>query len=749
MGGGADTRLCRLSAWVLLPSLVSLWLLASPALSAERFDFYKHVVSELARPNVRMVAVAFSASWCGPCKKEQPDWQRIKAMFANRGVRLIVIRYKDADGRMKTYDWPDKEFWDDNGRIGDAFAVGDALPAAFLWSWQGHLLVKKGKATDVAKSIQRFLGRSPRVLVEAKRGAAGPADNMLRALVENELTRLGKFDIVVNEGDRGRMAALRKASHGLKRSEAHRCKIGAEMSANSLVTATLMGEQLLLTLKDIEKACLTQSSTTRINPTNLVGSVAEAVGALAARMKADKVEMPRGVSARQASGDVVVAEGERSEGIGDQTWTAKGGNSSLVTFRSSPPGAQVWINGKSLGVPTAGKDHLTRKLPRGQYVVEMQLPLYKRMKRIERWLKPNLEVSFNLKPNFSLLTVTSEPSGVAVHVDGEEVGKTPMRGHKLIEGPHEVALKSRCHFDYTRTLNAVAGKPLTIERKLGTKMAAIEVDAKYKGDDVLGTVTVDGGELGPTPGPHKVPLCSKQLEVIGKDERLTPFRQTLQLEHKQTAQITAELRDDAWAQAQKADRQAYSHWLKNSLPAGVGIAGGGGSVDGIGGHFTLYARLRVLPEIAWERKVFAEVRVGARFGEFYSQFSGTYLIGLQSSPIAGWWLFHVAPALSWDTRPTPAIDDKTREPFNPKGPVEAVPAAPGLQPGLVMGFLMGREFYWGIGVALRRDMWEVTLNFDGWRTQVNASRKRVRRDWGGPIDATRDDLAIAGAEAVQ
>ena len=284
-------------------------LTAAPALAAQSFDFDEHVEAELARPNVRMVAVVFSASWCGPCKAEQPEWHRIKATFGQRGVRLLVIRYKDADGRMKTYDWPDQEFWDDTGRIGDAFGVGDALPAAFLWTWQGRLVVKKGKVGDVARNIQTELARSPRVLVEAQKGAGGAPDDTLRALMENELTRLGKFDVLVTQDDRKHMAALRKASHGVQRSEHQRCKLGAAMSANSVVSATMLGDQLVLTLKDVEKACLTHSSTTRVNPANLASSVAEAVAALAQGMKAHKVELPAGTYVPEPEGPSPRARG--------------------------------------------------------------------------------------------------------------------------------------------------------------------------------------------------------------------------------------------------------------------------------------------------------------------------------------------------------------------------------------------------------------------------------------------------------
>ena len=95
----------------IVTSLVLALLVAgtSPAMAraTARFDFDKHVVQELSRPNVRMVAVVFSAAWCEACRSEEAEWKRLKATFGARGLRLVVVRYKDAQQRLKVYDWPD------------------------------------------------------------------------------------------------------------------------------------------------------------------------------------------------------------------------------------------------------------------------------------------------------------------------------------------------------------------------------------------------------------------------------------------------------------------------------------------------------------------------------------------------------------------------------------------------------------------------------------------------------------------
>ncbi len=65
------------------------------------------------------------------------------------------------------------------------------------------------------------------------------------------------------------------------------------------------------------------------------------------------------------------------------------------------------------------------------------------------------------------------------------------------------------------------------------------------------TLWVDGKKLGPTPGPYKVALCSKSLEVRGSDKRLTPWKTALKLGHKRVSKFRVELKDEAWLKQEK------------------------------------------------------------------------------------------------------------------------------------------------------------------------------------------------------
>ena len=123
----------------------------------------------LDRPGVRLVAVEFYATWCTPCMDAVPRWQKLRERYGPEGLRLIAVLTQDPDGRCALPGWsPDEVICDPDGHLARALAVGRKLPPAFLWSWQGNLLVERGHVDAVAGAVQAYLKRTPSVLVEAK-----------------------------------------------------------------------------------------------------------------------------------------------------------------------------------------------------------------------------------------------------------------------------------------------------------------------------------------------------------------------------------------------------------------------------------------------------------------------------------------------------------------------------------------------------------------------------------------------------
>ena len=134
--------------------LVVVLLAARPAYAGDGLD----VKDWLSRPGVKLLAVEFYASWCGPCKKAVPQWKALHEKYRDHGLRLVVVSVQDPDGACVNPGWnPDDVVCDAEGRLAKAWGVGDKLPAAFLWTWRGPLLVRKGHVEEVERQLVQGL----------------------------------------------------------------------------------------------------------------------------------------------------------------------------------------------------------------------------------------------------------------------------------------------------------------------------------------------------------------------------------------------------------------------------------------------------------------------------------------------------------------------------------------------------------------------------------------------------------------
>ena len=188
-----------------------------------------------------------------------------------------------------------------------------------------------------------------------------------------------------------------------------------------------------------------------------------------------------------------------------------------VVLGSKPePGAEVYLGGELMGLTP-----LKKTLRIGTYELRLQRDLYlphKTQLDITAATKAGEELTYELIPNFGLFSLTTDPPGIAVQLDGEEVGKTPLLDHRLRLGVHDIELKDPRYF-------GVKIDKLQVSERLGKLVKHFELKQKFGGIDlgaqdenhslVVAEVYLDGVKVGETAPrfQHKMPVGSYRLEV--------------------------------------------------------------------------------------------------------------------------------------------------------------------------------------------------------------------------------------------
>jgi thiol-disulfide isomerase/thioredoxin len=118
--------------------------ISSPALDRGR------VAPETYRGEV--VVVNFWASWCGPCRKEQPGLERLWSEYGERGAQFLGVNFRDDPAAARTYlDEFDVTYPSvaDDGVIAHGFRV-PYLPATVLVDRAGQMRYQLLGAQDEA-----------------------------------------------------------------------------------------------------------------------------------------------------------------------------------------------------------------------------------------------------------------------------------------------------------------------------------------------------------------------------------------------------------------------------------------------------------------------------------------------------------------------------------------------------------------------------------------------------------------------
>lgn len=273
------------------------------------------IESWLRRPGVKLLVIEFYATWCKPCMEAMPKWAALHRKYRRDGLRILVVATQDpkACSRSGLGYRPDGFICDSDGRIAELFGA-NPLPAAYLWSWQGNLLVDRSHVEDVETGIVRWMRETPRIDVQVAGLAkgSGTSERVLANMVRGRLQQQDKLTVVATEEERRQLNKLKLASLEARYDDALQCEIGKDLSANSLLEVFISGKRrskkLQLTLLSAERGCLVSSATVDWYPKKPAVSVAEAVSGLMQKV-VRKTQLPWAKSTPKASGSLGFGKG--------------------------------------------------------------------------------------------------------------------------------------------------------------------------------------------------------------------------------------------------------------------------------------------------------------------------------------------------------------------------------------------------------------------------------------------------------
>ena len=481
----------RSAAPLLLTAILAFALLAGPprpARAAAGLD----LSDWLSRPGVRLVVVEFYATWCKPCMAAVPKWKALHERYRDQGLRLIVVNTQDPEGRCLNPGWnPDEMICDEDGSLARRLGVGEALPAALLWSWQGRLLVRQGHVDDVERVARAYLRGLPRVLVQVAPGAA-PAG--LGALLRDELTRTGKIAVAAGDDERALLDELRRRSHDPRYDDEARCELGEELPPNAVLKAEVYSPKggkrgaarLALGLHSTDSGCALQAVTVSWNPERPQVSAAEAVSKLLSRLRGP-LQLP-GTGAAPPPPRPTAPRGDSAGSlflrvdVDDVAWQVEGTDEAGALKAGKP--VQV-------SLPWSGTPYRVRLEKAGYhpYAATVLVDQAHPVANVDHVMAR--EVARGATAERGFLDLKSSPSNAEVEIDGQPVPEKTPTTVELAAGPHSVRIGRPLYRAWTGTVDVPAGDIARVDRTLAANFGALVIEAPQGA-----TILLDGERVG-------------------------------------------------------------------------------------------------------------------------------------------------------------------------------------------------------------------------------------------------------------
>ncbi len=113
----------------------------------------------------KVVLIDFWASWCGPCRKENPNVTKVYSMYHDKGFEIYSVSL-DSDGNSwKRAIEQDKLVWPNHvsdlkkwqSQAAAIYGVR-SIPATFLLDKEGRIVQKNLRGADLERAVKQLLG---------------------------------------------------------------------------------------------------------------------------------------------------------------------------------------------------------------------------------------------------------------------------------------------------------------------------------------------------------------------------------------------------------------------------------------------------------------------------------------------------------------------------------------------------------------------------------------------------------------
>ena len=465
---------------VMLRSVIaalSLALLATVSPAAHAADSLD-IGALLAERGTRLLVVEFYATWCGPCMAAMPRWRALKEKFATQGLRIVVVNTQDPDGGCKALPFsPDVAMCDLEGNMANGMSVGGKLPAAFLWSWQGNLLVQKGHVDAVEQQIERYLRAAPRVLLQKDKDVPAAA----LVAVREALARDGKVLVAASAEERRLLDRARQAAAHPRYDEKAQCQLGAELPPNAILEVSRVAQGkasfLNVSMRDLQTGCAVQSGSGDWKA-DANAAADEAVAKLLRKLRRDRVQMP-GAAGLPAPAVPVKESGPQVAGgavdAGDSKGPAVvGGDEAAAVGRLivtvQPKDAVVEVAGPHNYRATGRGGFENSALPPGKYDVEVTATGHESAKQRLEVIVDDVKTAKVVLQRFGSLQVVGTPVGAKVEIRGPDgfaaTQGLPVTVSDARKGEYTVAV-AKAGFEPERYTAIVKnGEPAAVTAKL-------------------------------------------------------------------------------------------------------------------------------------------------------------------------------------------------------------------------------------------------------------------------------------------